>query len=87
MASTPASPERVESALKNGSYYGVNVHKLLVNSFVQTPDRLGRREDMRDDSAEVLFQSFLQETLAISSGMGRDVRSLMLSIHYFLCRP
>ena len=26
---------------------------------------------MRDDSAETLFQSFLQEALVISSGMGR----------------
>ena len=29
--------------------------------------------DLRDDSAEILFQSFLQEALVSSSGMGRDV--------------
>ena len=43
--------------------------------------------DMRDDSAEILSQSFLQEALVSSSGMGRDVHSLMLSIQHFLCRP
>ena len=32
---------------------------------------------MRDDSAEILFQFFLQEALVSSSGMSRDVRSLM----------
>ena len=47
---------------------------------------LGHRGDMRDHSAEIFFQSFLQETL-VSSGMGRDVHSLMLSIQHFLCRP
>ena len=35
---------------------------------------MGHRGDMRDDSAEILFQSFLQEALVSSSGMGRDVR-------------
>ena len=29
-----------------------------------------------DDSAEILFQSFLQEALVSSSGMGRDVHFL-----------
>ena len=33
------------------------------------------------------FQSFLQEALVSSSGMGRDVHSLMLSIQHFLCQP
>ena len=41
---------------------------------------------VRDDSAEILFQSFLQEALVSSSGMGRDVHSLMLSKQHFLCR-
>ena len=35
---------------------------------------------MRDDSAELLFQSFLLAILVSSSGMGRDVQSLMFSI-------
>ena len=42
---------------------------------------------MRDDSAEILFQSFLQEALVSSSGMGKDVISLTLSIQHFLRRP
>ena len=29
--------------------------------------------DMRNDSAEILFQSFLQEAFVSSSGMARDV--------------
>ena len=41
---------------------------------------------MRNDSAEILFQSFLQEPIVSSSGMGRDVHFLTLSIKYFLCR-
>ena len=45
------------------------------------------REDMRDDSAEILFQSFLWEALVSSSGMGRDVHTLMLSIQHLLCQP
>ena len=56
-------------------------------SSVQSLDRLDRRGNMRDGSVEILFQSFLQEALVNSSGMGRDVHSLMLSIHHFLCRP
>ena len=57
------------------------------DSSVQSLDQLGRRGDMRDDSVEILFQSFLQEALVSSSGMGRDVHTLMLSIWHFLCRP
>ena len=58
-------------------------------SSVQSFGRLGHRlgGDMKDDSAEILFQSFLQEVLVSSSGMGRDVHSLLLSIQHFLCRP
>ena len=43
--------------------------------------------DMRDDSAEILFQSFLQEALVSSPGIGRDVHSLKLSIQHFLSQP
>ena len=42
---------------------------------VQSVERLGRRVDLRDDSAEILFQSFLQEALVNSFGTGRDVHS------------
>ena len=45
---------------------------------VQSLDRLGRRGDMKNDVAKILFQSFLQEALVSSSGMGRDVHSWML---------
>ena len=44
-------------------------------SSVQSTDRLGRRTDMRDDSAEILFQSFLQEVLVSSSGIGKYLHS------------
>ena len=55
-------------------------------SSVQSLDRLDRRGDIRDDSAEILFQSFLQEVIVSSSSMGKDVHFLMLSIQHFLCR-
>ena len=32
---------------------------------------------MKDDSVEILFKSFLQETLVIISGMGKDVKKIM----------
>ena len=48
---------------------------ILIFSSVQSLDRLGRRGDIRDDSAEILLQTFLQEALMSSSGMGRDVHS------------
>ena len=38
---------------------------------------------MMDDSAEILFQSFLLEVLVSGSGMGRDVHSLMSSIQHW----
>ena len=59
--------------------------RLQFSSF-QSLDQLGHQGDMRVNSAEILFQSFLQETLVSSSGVGRDVPSLMLSIWHFLCK-
>ena len=50
---------------------------------VQFLDQLRSRENTRDDSTEILFQSFLQEALVSSSGMGRDVHPLMLPIQHF----
>ena len=38
----------------------------------QSLHRLGRPRDMRDDSAEILFQSFLHEAFVNSSGMDRN---------------
>ena len=49
-------------------------------------DQLGCRGDVMDDSAETR-QSVLQEALVSSSGMGRDVHSLMLSIQLFFYWP
>ena len=60
---------------KSGFYFTVQL------SLVQFLDRLGRRGDWRDDSAEILFQSFLQEAVVSSSVMGRDVHSLMIIIN------
>ena len=42
--------------------------------------------DMREDFAEILFQSFLQEAIVSSSDMGKDVSPVMLSIQHFFCR-
>ena len=56
--------------------------------FSPSTDRVvGGWRDVRDDSAEILFESSLLEALVSSSGMGRDVRSLMLSTEHFLYRP
>ena len=54
--------------------------------FSSVPWPIASSGDMRDVSEEILFQSFLQEALRSSSGMGRDVHSFMLSIDRFLCR-
>ena len=51
---------------------------------VQSLNRLGRRGDIRNDSAEIIFQPFLQKALVSSSDMCWDVHSLMLSIQHFL---
>ena len=53
---------------------------------VQSLDQLGRWRVMRDDSAEIIFRSFLQEALVSNSGMSRDVHSLVLPTQHFLCR-
>ena len=47
-----------------------------VSVSVQSLDRSGRRGDVRDDSAEILFWSFLQEATVSSAGLGRDVHTL-----------
>ena len=62
---------------------------ILFSSFQFSPltDLIWSFWKVMNDSAEILFQSFLQEALVSSSSMGRDVHSLMLSIQHFLCRP
>ena len=42
---------------------------------------------MRDDWAEILFQSFLRAAIVSCSVIGRDVHSFSLSIQQFLRRP
>ena len=42
---------------------------------------------MADRAGEILFQSFVQEAIASSSGSGRDVHAITLSTRHFLCRP
>ena len=54
-----------------------SIRTLARFSSVLSLDGLGRRGDMRDDSAEILFQSFLREALLSSSGIARDVHYLM----------
>ena len=43
-----------------------------------------RRADMKNDSAEILFQRCLQEAIVSNPGIDRDVHSLMSSIQHFL---
>ena len=43
-------------------------------SSLQSLDRWGRPGDMKDGSAKILFQSFLQEAIVSSSGIGKEVR-------------
>ena len=53
----------------------------------QSPPRLGCWGDIRDDSAAYLFRPFLRMAIMSSSGLGRDVHPLTLSLQHFLCRP
>ena len=42
-------------------------------SSIQSLDQLGYQRGMTDESADILFQSFLQEAIMSSSGMVRDI--------------
>ena len=42
---------------------------------------------MRDDSAEILFESCVREAIMSSSGMCRDVHPSTVSVQHFLRRP
>ena len=54
-------------------------YKLLMSvQSVQSLDRLGRLRNLRDDSAEIVFRSFLQE--APVSSFGRDVLTGMSTL-------
>ena len=54
---------------------------------LQSLDFVGHWGDTMDDSAEILSQSFLQEAIVSSSGMGRGVHSLTFSIQHFFFQP
>ena len=54
----------------------------LLFSSIQSLDRLGRRGDMRDDSAEILFKSFLQEALVSILAL-----TGMSTLWHFSCGP
>ena len=54
---------------------------------IQSLDQLGYLGDMRGNSTEIFFQPFQQGAIVSSSGRGRDVQSLTLSIQHFRCRP
>ena len=82
---TATSGQQASTAVAKLGRKGLKIQRKF--SSVQSLDPLGHQGDMRDDSAEILFQSFLQEALLSSSSMGRDAHSLMLSIQHFLCQP
>ena len=63
----------------------VSAHVHEVSS-VQSLVWVGQYRNMTDDSAEIVFQSFLQEAHLSSSVMSRDGHSLMLPIQHFLCQ-
>ena len=54
---------------------------------IQWVGGMGEGGDMRDNSAEIFLQSFLQEALVSSSVMRRDVHSFMLSIQLYSDLP
>ena len=65
----------------------IYVEGLIEDQFSSVPWPIRSSGNMRDDSAEIVFQPFLHGALLSSSGTGRDVHSLLLSIQHFLCRP
>ena len=56
-------------------------------SSVQSHDRLGRRGDMTNDAAVILFHSFLQEAILSSFGMGRPGCPLSEVVHPAFALP
>ena len=61
-----------------------NSFRIVLFISLQSLDRLGLRGNVREETVGILLQSFLQEALVGSSGMGRYVHSSMLSIQHFL---
>ena len=82
-SSSTATLEIVEPMLSWHCYHLSEVPFRLVHS----SHRLSHQGNVTDDSAEVFFQSFLQEALVSSSGIDRNIHCLMLSIQHLLCQP
>ena len=74
---------------KNSNYVALDSVTVTVFSSVQFSPLTDWvvRGDTRNDSTEILFQSFLQKALVSGSAVGKDVHSLMLSVQPFLFRP
>ena len=70
---------------RSGVKTNIEFHSFVEFSSVRSLDQLGLQGELRDDWAEIFFQSFLQEAIVSCSGLGRDVHSLMLSIQNLLC--
>ena len=70
---------RFSFSLFSDEYSNNNIFRATSCSSVQSLDQPGSRGDLTHDSAEILFQSVLQEAVDSSSGIGRDVLSLTLS--------
>ena len=71
----------VTSSSRSIAQHSLNIAMHI--SSVQFLDRLDPWGNTRDGSGKIFFQSFLRETTVNSSGMGRIVHSLMLSIPLF----
>ena len=64
------------------SFYNTNT-RMSINSIkyqpteqfssIQSLDQMGYQRGMTNESADILFQSFLQEAIMSSSGMVRDI--------------
>ena len=54
-------------------------------SSVQSLGRLGHQRDIRDNAAEMFFQTFMWEAIVSSSGIDGDAHSLIFSIQHVLC--
>ena len=71
----------VTSSSRSITQHSLNIAMHI--SSVQFLDRLDPWNNMRDGPGKIFFQSFLREAIASSSGMGRNVHSLTLSIPLF----
>ena len=71
----------VTSSSRSIAQHSLNIAMHI--SSVQFLDRLDPWNNMRDGPGKIFFQSFLREAIASSSGMGRNVHSLTLSIPLF----